>query len=324
MFNPLVSIIVPNYNCAPYLEERMQSIMEQSYSHYELILLDDCSTDGSREMLQRWSTHPKVSRVVMNEVNSGSAFVQWHRGLQLARGELVWIAEADDSCHPTLLSTLVAAFERQSALSFAFCRCKFVDEKSQETDHHSWRFRHVEGMDGRRFVKRYLYKGNKIWNGSCVLMRREYALRCGDDFTHYRACGDWLLWIELAMQGKVTAVGEPLNYFRRHTTCTTSSMKRCGQGQKETYKVFAYCCDHHLLSLWQKADVLMGMLRSTYLNRGRTVSEEVSNQIVETWMQGGVVHRTFCRAYMWVYPLYAKMLRAPFKLLFHRQSHKAS
>lgn len=64
---PTVSVIVPNFCHAPYLEERIESILAQTYRDFELILLDDCSTDDSREVLERYRQHPNVSRIVYNE-----------------------------------------------------------------------------------------------------------------------------------------------------------------------------------------------------------------------------------------------------------------
>ena len=68
---PTVSVIVPNYCHAPYLEQRIESILQQTFQDFELILLDDCSTDGSREILERYRNHPKVSGIFYNERNSG-------------------------------------------------------------------------------------------------------------------------------------------------------------------------------------------------------------------------------------------------------------
>lgn len=78
---PTVSVIVPNYCHAPYLEQRIESILQQTFQDFELILLDDCSTDGSREILERYRNHPKVSGIFYNERNSGSPFKQWKKGL---------------------------------------------------------------------------------------------------------------------------------------------------------------------------------------------------------------------------------------------------
>ena len=80
---PAVSVIVPNFNHAPYLAQRIDSILAQTFADFELILLDDCSTDSSREVIERYREHPKVAHIVVNERNSGSTFAQWRRGLAL-------------------------------------------------------------------------------------------------------------------------------------------------------------------------------------------------------------------------------------------------
>ena len=82
---PKVSVIVPNYNHAPYLKRRIDSILNQTYQDFELILLDDCSTDNSAEVLNEYASNPKVSHVVINEINSGSTFKQWDKGFALAK-----------------------------------------------------------------------------------------------------------------------------------------------------------------------------------------------------------------------------------------------
>ena len=87
-----VSIIVPNYNYERYLKERINSILNQTYTDYELILLDDASTDNSAELLAKYKNHPKVSHVIINKENSGSPFKQWMKGILLAKGEWIWIA----------------------------------------------------------------------------------------------------------------------------------------------------------------------------------------------------------------------------------------
>ena len=102
---PTVSVIVPNYNHARFLPQRIESILRQTYQDFELILLDDCSTDDSRAVLSQYASEPRV-RIQFNEVNSGSTFRQWNKGVRLARGKYVWIAESDDYADERLLERL--------------------------------------------------------------------------------------------------------------------------------------------------------------------------------------------------------------------------
>ena len=90
MIIPQVSVIVPNYNHAPYLRQRIDSILAQTYQDFELILLDDSSTDKSEEVLLSYKDHPKVISLIINKQNSGSTFKQWDKGIELAKGEYIW------------------------------------------------------------------------------------------------------------------------------------------------------------------------------------------------------------------------------------------
>ena len=81
-----VTVIMPNYNHAPYLKQRMDSILAQDYPNFEVILLDDASTDNSAEVLSEYTKHPKVKKIIVNDTNSGNTFLQWLRGIKEATG----------------------------------------------------------------------------------------------------------------------------------------------------------------------------------------------------------------------------------------------
>src|SRR5215469_13049609 len=118
---PKVSVIVPNYNHARFLPMRIDSILGQSFQDFELILLDDCSTDDSRSILHRYASDLRV-RVEFNEVNSGSPFKQWNKGVGLAQGEYIWIAESDDYADERFLEKLIARLDTEPQAVFAYCR----------------------------------------------------------------------------------------------------------------------------------------------------------------------------------------------------------
>lgn len=97
-FNPLITVIIPNFNHAKYLRERIDSVLNQTYNNIEVFLLDDCSNDNSKEILMSYESSPLVKGILLNEENSGSTFRQWQKGFELAHGEYIWIAESDDYC----------------------------------------------------------------------------------------------------------------------------------------------------------------------------------------------------------------------------------
>lgn len=88
MNNPLVSVIIPNYCHARYLDERITSVLNQTYENFEVIILDDCSPDdgASKAVIEKYSDNSHISHIVFNEQNSGSTFKQWNKGFQLSKG----------------------------------------------------------------------------------------------------------------------------------------------------------------------------------------------------------------------------------------------
>ena len=107
--HPQVSVVIPNYNHAPYLPQRIESVLNQTFRDFEVIILDDKSTDGSVEIIRRYSGDPRVVEIIVNEENSGSPFSQWKRGVEKAKGEWVWFAESDDYAEPDFLERMLSA-----------------------------------------------------------------------------------------------------------------------------------------------------------------------------------------------------------------------
>jgi hypothetical protein len=132
-FAPLVTVIVPNYNHALYLRQRLDSIYGQTYANLEVLLMDDGSSDDSRAILTEYRDRfPDRTRLLFNEVNSGGVFHQWEKGLREAKGDLVWIAESDDWADLNLLETLVPFF-KNPAVMLSYARTEFMSGDGQKT-----------------------------------------------------------------------------------------------------------------------------------------------------------------------------------------------
>lgn len=225
---PTVSVIVPNYNHAPYLRQRIESILNQSFQDFELILLDDCSTDGSRDILESYRSDPHVDHIVYNQRNSGSAFHQWGKGIELAQGEWVWIAESDDWAEPTFLESMIETAQSVSCCSLATCTSRLVNEKGDLIWQPS-----VEGgttvYSGEDFIQRKLSSSNGIDNvSSCIFRRDRFHQEQSSLYNHMHLCGDWMFYILLAEQGSVVEVHKSLNHFRQHSTNTTAKGEHLG------------------------------------------------------------------------------------------------
>ena len=218
-----VSVIVPNYNHARYLRKRIDSILGQTYQDFELILLDDCSTDGSRDILTSYGSDSRV-RIELNEKNSGTTFKQWNKGVMMAHGKYIWIAESDDYADEHLLERLVAVLEADLAIAFAYCRSLTVTEDGQVNgfvdsyleDLHGQRWKAGYVGDGDEVCRNYFVVCNTVPNASAVVFRKDIYDGVGGADETLRACGDWKLWANMAQTRKVAYLGEPLNYYRFH------------------------------------------------------------------------------------------------------------
>ncbi|WP_318284677.1 glycosyltransferase [Bradyrhizobium lupini] len=112
-----VTAIVPNFNHARYLPQRLDSILAQTYPLVDILVLDDCSSDESRSVIDSYvKRFPERIRAVYNTENSGNVFRQWQKGHSLAKGDLVWICESDDFCEPTFVERMITAFRDPSVM----------------------------------------------------------------------------------------------------------------------------------------------------------------------------------------------------------------
>lgn len=226
---PTVSIILPNYNYARYLRYRFDTLLQQTYQDFEIILLDDCSTDNSREVLEELATHPKVRCLEVNERNSGSPFEQWKKGISLAHGKYIWIAEADDETDPRFLERCVSCLDRYPQAGIAFTASQLIDEEGNVTakDFDYWKKRpHLKIgeatlYNGREFVTHNMYWRNCIYNASGVVFCKDAVNATALSALAMRYCADWLFWSEIALHYDVIEIHERLNRFRIHTGSVT-------------------------------------------------------------------------------------------------------
>lgn len=234
---PKVSIIVPNYNHSLYLPKRMESIFNQTYQDFEVILLDDCSTDNSKEIIEQYRNHPKVSQIVYNEHNGGTSYRQWYKGIEYAQCELIWIAESDDWCHPQFLESLVKYFD-DSEVVLAFARTKFMYEGNVEAENITQYEPQI--TNGIEFIRNVMLHRNYILNASMVVFRKCAYLKNKDaPWKDMKLAGDWYLWTLILKEGKTVEVFRELNFCRRHDENATSKFRKLGYDIIEGLEVLA-------------------------------------------------------------------------------------
>jgi glycosyltransferase involved in cell wall biosynthesis len=232
---PKVSVIIPNYNHARYLRQRIETVLAQTYRDFEVILLDDCSTDESRSIISEYANDPRV-RIEFNERNSGSTFKQWNKGMRLARGEYIWMAESDDYADERLLERLVKVLDEEPDVTFAYCRSWRITPDGQPNgfaDSYLARFEPGRWaadfrVDGREECRNWFVFANSVPNASCAVFRKAVYDRVGGVDHSMCVSGDWKLWAAMAFEGRIAYVAEPLNYYREHDATVRIKSRESG------------------------------------------------------------------------------------------------
>jgi glycosyltransferase involved in cell wall biosynthesis len=271
-----VSIIIPNYNHSLYLEQRIRSVLKQTYTDYEVIILDDCSTDNSREIIETFRGQLKVRQIVYNEQNSGSTFAQWKKGIELAQGELIWIAESDDWCEPGFLENLVPAFQNRPGCVLAFTQSIIVfDNGHSYLPSQSSLF--DTNMEGHQFVETKMLAGNEVVNSSMAIFRKEAYYRISHKYLGFRFCGDWLFWIQVALQGQVYISGKVLNYFRKHGGDVSGKSFKGGLFYREYFQLLSLLVEDRVISPQKEKALLAGKLQQ--MERDSRIGDEERKQV---------------------------------------------
>lgn len=246
-----ISVVVPNYNYKRFMYQRLYSILYQTEKVSEIIILDDCSTDGSRELIDEIVDELKDIiniKKVYNETNSGSAFKQWEKGFTLATSNYVWIAEADDYCSKHLLSNLVKPILKEQNVVISYADTAFIDTvgnlitKSivpeidvQNTGH--WNNKYIN--DGKEEFNNYTYLNCTIANVSSTLIKKADYSTYFKISGKYKQAGDWLFYANIMQKGKIAYSNKTLNYYRIHGNNVTSVTKKEAH-IKEIEKIHEY------------------------------------------------------------------------------------
>lgn len=233
-----ISVVIPNYNYEKFLLERLYSILSQTVKINEIIILDDCSSDNSRKLIDKLEKKLKPFiniKKVYNEKNSGSAFKQWRKGFEVASGDYVWIAEADDYCEKNFLKNVIRPIKREKDVVISYVDTAFIDKdgyiimKTIKPEIDILKTKHWDNnfiSDGLEEIKNYSYLNCTIANVSSVLFKRKDYTEFFEEAGKFRQAGDWLFYVYVMSTGKIAFCNKPLNYYRVHGNNVTSKTKK--------------------------------------------------------------------------------------------------
>lgn len=223
-----ISVVVPNYNYSNYLYQRVYSILNQNYKIHELIILDDASKDNSlfyiKQIEQKISEFVNV-KVVVNDINSGNAFSQWQKGINLATGDYVWVAEADDYAKKNFLNEVVSPLKKNNNIVISYADTGFIDSNGYITKNslvdqidilktNHWNASYVN--KGISEINCYSYLNCTIPNVSGTIIKKGNYDEIFESAKKFHQSGDWFTYLNILNLGDISFINKTLNYYRVH------------------------------------------------------------------------------------------------------------
>ncbi len=204
----LVSIIMPVYNGERFIGEALDSILMQSYKNFELIVINDGSTDNTLEILQQYKTRFDERLLIINQPNQGQVVAK-NKGLNLARGDFISFLDSDDRWHPRKLESQIDLLLKNPSVGLCYTEAVLIDERGNQIGYRTVNPSYI----GKCFNK--LIMGNCI-TASSVLLKRECIDKVGSFDTSLTACENWDLWLRISRISELKYIKKPLTYYRIH------------------------------------------------------------------------------------------------------------
>ena len=220
---PLVSAIVASYNHAEFLEARIESLLNQDYPNLEIIVIDDCSTDDSLNVLSKFQGISRI-KIISNVKNLGWIETS-NKGAEIANGDFIIFANCDDACDKRQISTLVESLRSCSNSKVAFTSSYMINElgeiigpdfesRDEDFQHYCYESTTIPSD----LVRKFFLRACVIPNLSAALISRDEFQKVGGFEARYRVCADWDLFLKLSKSMDFNFVSMNLNYFRQHAT----------------------------------------------------------------------------------------------------------
>ncbi|NLE81322.1 MAG: glycosyltransferase family 2 protein [Rhodococcus sp.] len=264
---PRVSVVVPAYNNAEYVAETVDSILDQTFQDFELVVADHSSTDATMDVLRTYAGDRRVQ--ILTTPAGGGAKANWDRVSEAANGELVKLVCGDDTIFPTCLEEQVAAFDEHPSAVLVASQRTLVDAKGESLI----AARGLAGLSGlvsgREAARRTVRSGTNIFGEPGAVMMKRSVLKANgwwDDAHPYLI--DEATYVGVALQGDVVAIAHPLATFRVNAGQWSVRLAKQQAGQAAAFHRSLRHTDPTLVSA---GDVRIGnakALATSFMRRG--------------------------------------------------------
>ncbi|HVX52773.1 MAG TPA: glycosyltransferase family 2 protein [Chitinophagaceae bacterium] len=211
---PKVAVVMATYNGEKFLKEQLDSILQQTYRNIEIIIVDDCSTDGTPGILQSYAGRNRGISIHRNKENIGY-IKNFEKAIQLATAEYIALCDQDDIWHPQKIEILMNNIQEASVV---YCNSELIDDKGNSLNRKMTDMKNLESYDD---CLAFLI-GNGVF-GHAQLVRKSLAVKAipfPEDCPH-----DWVLPFIASFSGIVKFVDEPLVKYRQHATNISGLVK---------------------------------------------------------------------------------------------------
>ena len=244
---PKVSIIFTSYNHREYLKKALDSLLIQTFTDFELIIIDDCSTDGSQEVLCQYKTDARV-KLYLLEKNTGSYVHSSNFGASMAIADYIIFAQCDDFAESNQLERLYTSMTTNPSAGVAFSSSTMIDKDGKNLGN-DFKYREKlfknncssDILIESKKMRRFLLSSCVIPNLSAALIKRSLFNKQGGFNRDYLVLADWDFWLKTALETNFYYIREPLNNFRQHSStirATINIKRQIGEIFKMYYDFF--------------------------------------------------------------------------------------
>lgn len=235
--NPLVSIVIPCFNSGSYLTEAIESVLGQSYTNLEIIMVDDCSTDGTVDLIKNYQRRDSRIRLIQRSERGGRPAITKNTGLEQITGEYVCFLDHDDYYHPEKIETLLKLLQAHPECVAAFHDIDLVDAKGGFLERYLEEFpnearAYLEPLEDGCFISRdHFFAFQSVQYAAMHTISVMIAVdRFGRNHlkydTSYQVCDDTDLWIRLGITGRIAYADRRLAFYRQHGTNITRNLTK--------------------------------------------------------------------------------------------------
>jgi len=211
-YSPRITVYITNYNYDTYIRKAITSVLSQSIDDFELIIIDDGSTDNSREIIEEYKNESRVQ--IVYQQNKGLNITN-NVALRLSKGKYIMRLDADDYLHPEALETLSSRLDRDENLGLVFPDYFLVDKDGNVLSEER---RHNFDSEVRLF--------DQAAHGACTMIRTDFLREVGGYNESYNCQDGYELWVKFTQKFKVSNVNQPLFYYRQHGSNLTGNENR--------------------------------------------------------------------------------------------------